>query len=488
MAMRAIPTVIAATLSLILCSCEVNRYEIEMTPEGQQIKRTLRHTSRGGVRAAGAKAGEEAKRLAKAYATSDPSKGTFGGSFRGALPGGVGGWGRYHCYPSGLGSCRLYVERFRGATDLVAEMDRRRRSADNLADLLIAWFDNEMGKDEQYKRLRAWLDGDLRRDAANVLLQLWQAEVAYGEDGEDGLRTGLVRIGAYLCERGYFSPEQAPALLRAATGGDATGGKAGAVLRRFLATRMGVGKDDPVPESLAFLSNKESVQQSFKRFVKTTPQYRKALARRQQEEASVSQGPEGAVTDAIKALLKEKDLEWIAGKFFSDYDTVRVTLTTGTEPLGNGKWNGETHQVTWTGKLELRSEKPIAPPKVCYAVWVTPDEAFQKARFGKVILDEDKLARYCLWRGGLTAAEATQWDAFLASLRPANLSEKLPALHERLKAQQEGDAESYLLEGLRLIGEALEMPPWKAAEGHTFRLGLPGGIRGEVTIVPSRSE
>ena len=63
---------------------------------------------------------------------------------------------------------------------------------------------------------------------------------------------------------------------------------------------------------------------------------------------------------------------------------------------------------------------------VTLGYWSAPDEAFQAAHFGKVILRDEPLARYCLWRQALTGQEAVEWDEFLEKLWPGE------TLRERL--------------------------------------------------------
>jgi hypothetical protein len=58
-------------------------------------------------------------------------------------------------------------------------------------------------------------------------------------------------------------------------------------------------------------------------------------------------------------------------------------------------------------------------------VWASPDASFQKEHFGRVILDGQELALYCLWQKCLTADEAKQWDEVLKTVRPATAEAEL---------------------------------------------------------------
>ena len=115
-------------------------------------------------------------------------------------------------------------------------------------------------------------------------------------------------------------------------------------------------------------------------------------------------------------------------KFFEVDDQLEVKLAVQTRPfLTNGQWDEETNRVTWNGAIEVRGETYHDWPTVYYAFWSVPDAAFQKARFGKVALEGSDLARYCLWRNGLTEAEAAEWDQFLADLSPETAEDLIGA-------------------------------------------------------------
>ena len=43
---------------------------------------------------------------------------------------------------------------------------------------------------------------------------------------------------------------------------------------------------------------------------------------------------------------------------------------------------------------------------------------FQQKHFGQVVLSDENLAQYCLWRENLDEGEGKEWDSFILSLNP----------------------------------------------------------------------
>jgi hypothetical protein len=65
-------------------------------------------------------------------------------------------------------------------------------------------------------------------------------------------------------------------------------------------------------------------------------------------------------------------------------------------------------------------------PDILFALWVEPAAEKQIEHFGKVVLNDEELVQYCLWRCGLPEEKARLWEAFLGGLKPgADLIERI---------------------------------------------------------------
>ena len=428
-------------LAALAGGCDENHYEIEMTPRGNQLQRRLTcwyGTGTGPALPPGPGTGqarqvkpfpaEELAAIAKVYGAkpeqAEPNVHVFQGAFEGATPADVGGAGWYARFDSELGSASIYIERFRGRDDQAGRLDEEFRKADRLVDHLIGWFEKELGKEKGWPKLRQFMDGDLRRDVRNAALTGWGEELlkvrgsGTGDPGKD-MFAGLLQ---YLSERKYFSPADMPTLARALT--EATSmerpERLFGFLQRLVASRMGVPADQPVPQSLNFLAGPDQARASLEAYLIATPEYKNRLGEWEQQRRENPQATQPAPTDVLQ----------MPGLFptpLAEGSTalLHASLATGTPPwLTDGQWDQETRKVSWTAALR----KGETIPTLCYALWAEPNEAFQRAHFGRAVLADDDLFQHCLWRKSLSPKEAEEWRAFLAELKPG------PGLADQLKA------------------------------------------------------
>jgi hypothetical protein len=129
----------------------------------------------------------------------------------------------------------------------------------------------------------------------------------------------------------------------------------------------------------------------------------------------------------------------------ADHLTVKLVLKHAPDH-SNGKW--QDGQVVWD--IELPPNRPL--PALCYANWNNPDDQFQPAHFGRVLLAGDELTKYNLWRNALAQADGQAWDAFLAGLQPS------PDLKQKIQAFQlaAGDDQNQLESGRKLLVNSLD--------------------------------
>ncbi len=139
-----------------------------------------------------------------------------------------------------------------------------------------------MGQDPALPRLREFLDKDLRADLKGLLLLGWAHHVASaGDVGDEEL---IARAVQYLVERGYLTMTDVPAVARIEVANDS--GPFLALAQRLLARKMGVGDRQPIPTSLAFLSDPNRAGKSFAAYVAKTEIFQKRLEAWKQRQAA----------------------------------------------------------------------------------------------------------------------------------------------------------------------------------------------------------
>ena len=146
---------------------------------------------------------------------------------------------------------------------------------------------------------------------------------------------------------------------------------------------------------------------------------------------------------------------------FSTNDQLSIKLHLKTQPyISNGKWVKASGWLEWSD-LEIRSKTGL--PTFAYAYWAEPNDKFQKKHFGKVVLKEEALAEYVLWRNGLNAREGVEWDDFLKKFKPQAADKLLARLgefkfsSEKDKPDPQTDQSGLAETPIRLIGSGLNL-------------------------------
>jgi hypothetical protein len=435
-----------AGLALAAGGCPYNRYEIEMTPRGQMLERRLTvakitGTQQAPTQPATAPATQAATSPAYTYGDFDPNelseitkvypkrvsspksqKHVFVGKFIERLPQDIGGSGWFHCYQTQMGAAYVYSELFRGNSDLCAELERRQGAADRLTDHLIGWMRRELRQEKGFDDLRAFLDKDLRQDIANLSLYDWAGNINrhYRKDPEQAGLEPIARIAHYLADRGYFEPEEVPRIVSELE--DEPDGRHAdlcARIQRYIAGKMGVSAQQPIPAFLAFLGDGQAAKASFEAYAQMTPEYAELLMQWNKRVRSDPNAAKPSGSEVLQPILEALFvLRWGVSHGGPD-DEVLVTL----RPEGEVVWSNGHEEPDGTVKWQYEvMEKPDRPdrdfPAHAYAVWVKPDEAFQKGHLGSIVLDGKSLLEYCFWRLALSDKDAREWDAMLAELTP----------------------------------------------------------------------
>jgi len=442
----------AAAMGCLSCGPS-NIYEISMDPNDGSLDRQLTAWMEGGSHMSGEPTEKQVppeilQTLAGKYPrriTADPNaaRQTFAGKFVGKLPGELGGAGEYRVIHTLMGSAAGYVERFAGADDLTWQLDRINLAADTITDVLSGYLASRLDKQPGFEKLRKFMDTDFRRDLKNLTIYLWSTGSGL-VTSEDNIRDIRARVVLYLIEHDYIHYEHVIEFARLLTDSAISEkDKAEGItltVRRLLARKMGIDEAD---KQLAFVSDPNEVAESFERFVKTSDICRNAAERWREQSASwpTDKGQEvnAAESQPASAPVEPDPMEvlkcagGVLGQslyaavfpqislFMHPPDGVNLTLKLPAGPLvTNGNWDGNSSRLTW---LFASKDKPLS--HICYAAWASSDAAFQKAHFGRVVLDGQELAVYCLWHKGLTANERRRWDGLLKAVRPGTAEEQL---------------------------------------------------------------
>jgi len=429
---KGLPLVVAALALLLLTGCPHNEYIVQLQPHGNTIERTLIFYREDGE---DEKTGvpnyqyfdtDELAAITALYPaqsrTNDGKRYTIRGEFTNAMPGDVGGAGTYTNLTTSLGEVGFYVERFRGNDDIAGMAEERGKAADRVTDLLIGWSKVELGREHGYDSLRHFLDVDFRRDLKNFGEYWWEGQTVnnYNTNGEGEF---VVRFGQYLFERGYFTLEELPGLLRSASasGDDPQALLVYHLMQRLVARKMGVPESAPVPASLAFLANDDTMEKSFEKYIAGTDFYRVRLKQWKAEKKKKHDLKPPEIKDVASEVMSAASSGLIDFKIFDnaepDHLVVRLSLPSAPDH-SNGRWDETRKQVVWDSAIQ-GGTNAVHLPVTCYAGWMRADEAFQKAHIGRVAVTGDKLMQYCLWRSSLDAKRGGEWDAFLADLQPS---------------------------------------------------------------------
>jgi hypothetical protein len=356
---------------------------------------------------------EELERIAGLY-ENRINRHTFSGRFDANLPKDVGGAGFYTSFMSNMGKTTVYSERFQGDDDLYVKLNQIGLGVDQLIDFVIGWLEYELGDDPNFDKLHEFCDNNLRRDCKNLLYYFWLAQI-FSDYQDDVQEEFSMRAIHYLRERDYISLKEALLLLE---GSEETVETAYNVVRRLVAGKMGYSDSNIAAERLKFLSDNEHLEESINRYIPTTNLYKNLWEIKKIEEADPNAEPP-ETGDILIFVLEETGFEF---DLFTPTYKIEVKLTCDSEPLtSNGQWDGEAQQVVWSVSIDKGTfdiGEGTLLPTYFYNSWSIPDKKFQEEHFGRVILGDEDLAQYCLWRENLDEGKGKEWDSFVLSLNP----------------------------------------------------------------------
>ena len=430
-------------IAAMLAGCVTRHYELEMKPADGKLQRkitTSAQQSTGNEKRPLDE--EELARIAAVYEADVPQgdgpEHSFSKIFSDRTPNDLGGAGTFTQWVTSLGSTTGYLERVRGDDDIAASLERRREAADRLVDLLIGWSESELAEASELPKVRVFLDTLFRRDLINLGIYAEATEIVNIERSiqgredpsrEQGEMEVVARMIQYCVERNYVTPQQLPEWDYAVD--QANQQRPGLLIelvQRTLATKIGIAGDQPIPASLTRLSTFDDLNESLRNYLRETEEYRELNAKWEQTPAEQRNADPPDPREIMGNLAATAVFP---SGLFGGGDRLTATLTTNREPMAtNGRWNGEKRRVEWKLSIEGRRAEGEhgSLPNLLYALWAEPAVEVQTKLFGKVVLADDSLFLYCLWRQGLTAEKARRWDEYLATLKPG------PDLADRIRA------------------------------------------------------
>jgi hypothetical protein len=429
--MRNRAVVILAALALFAgCENEHAVFEIRLRPKSDGIERSLtawRERSRNSDAPNKPLVDAEVARLAKLYAertTGDSEiRQTFRGTFVGKLPADVGGRGTFEISRSPLGTCYTYLERFRGDTDIDAQLYDRRAAVDRLCDLVVAWFDEQLAGKPEQAAVKRFLHQEFRQDVRNISAMFyiargteqWPDENAdESAKGPIGQRAAGVPLFDYLAEHDYVQQVEFPVVAACLQPDDREA--AFALVRKMLARKAKLPAA-AADSTLAFLRPSPEFQESWSKLLRGTPEFAQLRKLHEAERRRNPEVGEPAPEKVLENLLTASLFGDAVALWQRSRDEVRVSLELPGPPHDtNGTWDAETKTLRW--RRYLSDSGPSAV--YCYAQWAVPDEAFQHAHFGRTAVVGEQLASVAQLYRSLAPERRTEIDKHLRSLEPGD--------------------------------------------------------------------
>jgi len=410
-------------------------YDLKMKVEGGKLKRSIfcgqKNTSLFVRKEKGRKSHKavpefpetKLKQIASEYGLAEtprPAVGKFifQGVFSENTPNDVGGGGRFFHGSTNLGSTTFYAERFVGNDNAASSIRDRFDAADEFAHFIDEWLKTKLGEKAGWENIHQYVVGPMAEDIVNAGLFLWlpSARENTWRQGSDEYEEPngpdfVARLLLYFAERDYFSPNDVPGIYGALKSEGSEEQRFSAFfhsIREPLAKKLALPKNAPILDELGNMLSPEKSEESLRAFSK---HWKKSVAKGEEtaDREEVVSPPEDIPSELLSRAVGIQSL------FNLMHIELSAVFEADAAPFHtNGQWDEKKKQIVWKG--EVRDGAPL--PSIAYAIWATPTVAAQQKHFGKVVLKDENLAQYVLWRESLSSEHKNKWEAFLASLGP----------------------------------------------------------------------
>ena len=419
---------------LLVSGCRKTYFDLELHPEGDKLQRTYssEFEEEEVLRLTGIYGHEPETEVIESADGKTKLKYSFVGEFQHVTPNDIGGSGfLLHC-DSAMGSSSAYSEQFRGGDDLANVLGRQEIAFNRVFDIIILWLETEFSDAQDLPALLKLIDEDLRQDLWNLSLTMSTLSIVgtASDRGDENVDDRILdqitnRAIHFLIARGYFEAAQLPMINSVLFRSDDA--QVFELLARALMNKMGLPPGDALPPTMAALRDRheeygdsiDSFLEGDERLVNLISAWESESKTPQAEAIPVSDYVDSLVTEALTSEFHGGPED---GKF------LRVDLHIPKAPYSsNGEWDG-SGELQWRERLASGDARTISLPNTLFALWSEPNDTYQEEHFGRVVLDDENLGDYCLWRRGLSKKRGREWDKFVKSLEPGE--ELIQALND----------------------------------------------------------
>ena len=428
---------------LLLCAlgCSQDKYEIELTPQDDKVKRELTYSNSNTSAFA-----QEVKRIEKEYGAKADwinESARLSDVVGPRMPNDVGGYGGYKKWNSPMGSLTLYHDRFRGSHDYASQLKSRHEAVEDMGDLLVDWLGIELGHLPDWDKVKKFFEDDFRNDMHNLSIGIWQT----GFQTDNRNPESWFRLGQFLIEREYVELDQVPRLIRSFQDG-----RFPLPLMESIRSRLNVhlGSTEAAKEATKIFSGESEFGNSFNRYVAKSDLIQDILLPKWSEIAGDKLKKRDLVSEILYAAF------WPPSAPMFSPTVVKVKLNSQLEPiLTNGRWDSKAGTVDWDQEIGDAEQENV--PGFAYSVVAQPDSNYQAKHFGIEILKGKQLANYVLWYNGLEQAEQKRIDDLINGIEPTS------KIALELSKFEQTDGSSFLNQGVRQLKGAFAAKKDKSA-------------------------